>query len=130
MDYVKQMDGFYNRIEVQPLSDAAISLWHSLMHINCRTAWMKEFTVPTITLRTKSSLSESAINRARKELKKKGYIIVQSRRGNQSPIYQIACLTETSNQSVDPTEDTIFNKIWRTIREVTKPQLANTLWVC
>lgn len=42
------------------------------MHINSRTAWTKEFTVPTITLRSKSSLSESVINRARKELEKRG----------------------------------------------------------
>lgn len=86
------------------------------MHINSRTAWTKEFTVPTITLRSKSRLSESAINRARKEIEKKGYIIVQSRRGNQSLIYQIVCLTKPSDQSVDSNEDTMFNKIWQVIK--------------
>ncbi|SHG03933.1 DnaD domain-containing protein [Ornithinibacillus halophilus] len=93
MNYIKEINAFYNCLERNPLSASAVTLWHALMHINNKAAWTKEFTVSGLVLRLKSGLTESSFKRARTELKKKGYINYQSRGSNQAPIYQIVKLS-------------------------------------
>ncbi|WP_085992193.1 hypothetical protein [Oceanobacillus senegalensis] len=92
MNYIKEMNAFYDRMELDPLSSSAISLWFAFMHINNKTRWSETFTVAGTVLRMKSGLKETSFKRARTELKEKGYIDYQSRSHNQAPIYQMKSL--------------------------------------
>ncbi|WP_163969658.1 DnaD domain-containing protein [Oceanobacillus halotolerans] len=107
MNYIKQINAFYMELEVNPLSGPAISLWHSLMHINNRSRWIETFSVAMITLRMKSGLTTSTFKRARAELAAKGYIHVQNQGGNQSPIYRVTNLTGPIDTNSAQTATTI-----------------------
>ena len=92
MNYIKEMNAFYNRLETNPLSASAINLWYALMHINNRAGWQEEFTVAVSVLGVKTSLSESALKRARMELQEKGYIRYRSQGGNRAAVYEMISL--------------------------------------
>lgn len=90
MNYIKEINAFYDQLEWNPLSASAVTLWHALMHINNKTRWMEEFTVAAKVLMLKSGLTESSFKRARTELKAKGYIDYKpSKNTNQAPTYKI-----------------------------------------
>ncbi|SFD67881.1 hypothetical protein SAMN05216238_103118 [Lentibacillus persicus] len=93
MNYIKQINAFYNQIELNPLSASAVALWHTLVHINNKTGWKDTFTVAGMVLRIKSGLKESAFKRARDELKTKGYMTWTSNGSNKAPSYHIVCLS-------------------------------------
>ncbi|PAV28413.1 hypothetical protein CIL05_17420 [Virgibacillus profundi] len=92
MNYIKEINAFYDLVERNPLSASAVTLWHTLMHINNKARWIEKFTVAAGVLRMKSGLKESSFKRARTELKEKGYIDFQSRSHNQAPIYRMVRL--------------------------------------
>jgi len=94
MNYIKEINAFYQRQETNPLSSHAANLWHTLMHVNNRAGWKKTFTVAVSVLCSKGNLSNSTFKRARIELHDKGYIHYKSRRGNQAAIYEITSLVE------------------------------------
>lgn len=89
MNYIKEINAFYQKQETNPVSAHAANLWHALMHVNNRAGWKLTFTVAVSVLCFKANLTNSTFKRARKELRDKGYIHYESRRGNQSAIYQI-----------------------------------------
>ncbi|MBA2176134.1 DnaD domain protein [Halobacillus locisalis] len=101
MNYIKAINAFYDHQEFNPLTSAAINLWHSLMHVNNKSRWKEEFTAPMSVLCLKSSLSESGIRKARQELVEKGYITFTSRPGNQAPIYHIIPLYEEMENDIE-----------------------------
>ncbi|WP_156914188.1 hypothetical protein [Paucisalibacillus globulus] len=45
MNYIKEINAFYDLMELEPLSASAVNLWHTLLHINNKARWMMEFTV-------------------------------------------------------------------------------------
>lgn len=89
MNYIKELNGFYDWLEINSLSTSAIALWHALMHINNKAGWAEEFTVATSVLCIKTGLSDRTIRNARNELKQKGRIDWKSRKGNQAATYKI-----------------------------------------
>ncbi|MFD2924782.1 DnaD domain-containing protein [Halobacillus naozhouensis] len=89
MNYLKEINAFYNQLEVNPLSGSANSLWHALLHINNKAGWKKEFTVAASVLCSKAGLSDGTFKRARNELKQKGYIIHKARGSNLSAVYEM-----------------------------------------
>ncbi|MBC2392240.1 DnaD domain-containing protein [Listeria booriae] len=92
MNYITELNAFYDRLEINQLTPSAIALWHALMHINNKAAWSTTFTVAASVLQQKSGLKESMFKKARNELKQAGYIDFQSRKGNQAPVYQMKSL--------------------------------------
>ncbi len=98
MNYIKEMNAFYDSIEYNPLSSSAIALWYALMHINNKTRWRCEFRVAGTVLRVKSGLTESSFKRARTELKEKGYIVYEPQGGNQAPVYRMISLMERGDE--------------------------------
>ena len=93
MNYIKLINSFYDRLETNPLSTSAITLWHAYVHINNKAGWINEFTVAISVLRIKSGLSEKSVTNARNELSQKGYIEFRSRKGNQSALYKLVDLS-------------------------------------
>lgn len=110
MNYIKEINAFYQRQETNPLSSHAANLWHTLMHINNRAGWKKTFTVAVSVIRYKSGLSDSTFKRARTELHEKGYIRYESRRGNQAAIYEMISLghLDENNEEVHTEQSTIL----------------------
>jgi DnaD/phage-associated family protein len=94
MNYIREINAFYDRLETNPLSTSAIALWHALMHINNKAAWIDTFAVAVSVLCVKTGLSERTITNARNELKQRGYIDFQSRKGNRSATYKMIRLSE------------------------------------
>lgn len=93
MNYIKEINAFYNEIEVTPLSSSAIALWYALLHMCNKSGWKTEFSVPVGTLSLKSGLSERTVSNARNELKTKGYIDFRSRGGSKAALYQMSTLS-------------------------------------
>ena len=89
MNYIKELNAFYDWLETNSLSTSAIALWHALMHINNKSGWAEEFGVATSVLCIKTGLSDRTIRNARNELKQKGRIDWRSRKGNKSAMYKI-----------------------------------------
>ncbi len=89
MDYIKEINAFYDWLETNSLSSSAIVLWHALMAINNKCGWITEFAAATSVLEIKTGLTRRTIERARNELKQKGRINWKSRKGNQSAVYTI-----------------------------------------
>lgn len=102
MNYITEINAFYDTIERKPLSASAVTLWHALMHINNKANWADTFTVAAIVLQFKTGLSASSFKRARTELSDKGYITHEPRSRNQSPIYQMMRLSSHTKKETDP----------------------------
>lgn len=94
MNYIKELNAFYDWLETNSLSTSAIALWHALMHINNKAGWTDEFGVATSVLCVKTGLADRTIRSARNELKQKGRIDWSSRKGNQSAIYKMISLVD------------------------------------
>ncbi|ASN03854.1 hypothetical protein [Virgibacillus necropolis] len=94
MNYIKQLNGFHIRIDLEPISVHARSLWNTLMDINNRLGWCAEFSVAELKLSSKAGLSDSNFKSACKELEENGYIQVTSGTDNRTSVYKIICLYE------------------------------------
>ena len=89
MNYIAELNAFYDKLELNPLPTPCIALWHALMAIANKSGWQQEFTVATSVLMLKSGLNAKAVQRARNQLEQAGYISWKSRGGNQSATYQM-----------------------------------------
>lgn len=105
MNYIKQLNAFHLKIDLEPISIHARVLWYTLTDINNRLVWREEFTVAMSKLREKAGLSESTFKRARKELEVNGLIRVTTRKGNQSAMYHMVCLYNDTANRMDYIED-------------------------
>lgn len=77
MNYIKQLNEFYNTLDYKPISANAISVYLVLFCIANKANWIDEFTVANITLLSKCKINMSAMQRARNELVQKEYITYQ-----------------------------------------------------
>ena len=106
MNYIKEMNAFYDQLIFNPLSSSAISVWHTLMHYNNKSGWQRTFTVPASLIELTSGVKGSTFKRARTELQEKGYIAVTSGSGNQAATYRMISQIKTYEQHDSPTHDT------------------------
>ncbi|RDW21431.1 hypothetical protein CWR48_03245 [Oceanobacillus arenosus] len=111
MNYIKEINAFYDRIEMEPLSASAVTLWHTLMHMNNKARWVEQFTVAATVLRLKSGLKESSFKRARIELKEKGYIDYKSRPNNQAPVYRMVQMANDEGYHAGYINDLIVDQL-------------------
>lgn len=93
MNYLREINAFYDWLETNPLSTSGIALWYALMHINNKAGWAEEFGVAVSVLCVKTGLSSRTIYDARNELKTKGRLEWRSRGGNQSAVYKLHSLS-------------------------------------
>lgn len=106
MNYLKQINAFHLKIDLEPISVNARSLWFTLMDINNRLGWKEVFTVAMSTLISKSGLAESSLRRARNELEDNGLIHVTSGTGNKAAAFRMVCLYENVEGNLNgKTED-------------------------
>ena len=119
MNYILEINAFYDWLETNSISDSSINLWHAMMAVNNKTGWKREFTVAISTLEVRTNKSKSSIIRARNQLKQYGRIDFRERKGNQSCIYslipfhtetQIVTQSATQTDTITKLKETKLNK--------------------
>lgn len=121
MNYISEINSFYDWLETNRLSKSAIALWYALMHINNKANWIESFEVAISTLEFKTGFKRSELFEARNILQQKCRIEWCSRGGNLCASYKIIpfCVhnTDTStdtNSNTNPTQKHTINKLNKT----------------
>ncbi len=100
MNYLAEIRLFYDRLEMTPLSPAAIALWHGLMYLAHKAGWPEELSIPVSTLEARAQLERRNVYRTRMALKEVGLIDFREREGNRSALYKLIPLYHFDTQSV------------------------------
>lgn len=101
MNYLKQVNRFYELQLINSLNANSQSLYFALLNINNKCNWIKNFTVANTTLMTFTGLNTTSLQRARNVLIQKGYINYQKRSGNNAGIYEIVDFEQQSGQQTE-----------------------------
>lgn len=128
MNYIREINAFYDLVQVKQLSTGQIALWHALMHINNKCSWAEWFTVPNLTLQLISGLSRKGIYNARNTLKQHGLIDFKSN-GTKAASYKIIPLTNNTQASTqNSTQDkiTMQNNTQDTTQDTTQNTTQGT----
>ncbi|NLY44751.1 MAG: hypothetical protein GX053_01985 [Tissierella sp.] len=89
MNYIKEINSFYDWLLYNPLPTGAIALWNALMSINNKAGWADEFTVANLVLQGITGLSRQGLDKARNMLIQKGLIEYKKGTSNQAGKYKI-----------------------------------------
>ena len=129
MNYIIEINSFYDWLETNRLSKSAIALWYALMHINNKANWIESFEVAISTLEFKTGFKRSELFEARNILQQKGRITWYSKGGNLCASYKIIpfCVHNTdasvdtsadasadANGNTNPTQKHTINKLNKT----------------
>lgn len=122
MNYLSQLQAFrdYQMFETE-LSSGQIALWHALMQINNKCAWIEWFTAANQTLETLSGLSRSGINKNRNVLKQLGLIDFRSN-GKKATSYKV-CVLYTSNS----TQESVQQSTQQGVQESTQRSVQRSV---
>lgn len=101
MNYIAEINSFWDSTILNPLSTGQVALWFGLMHINNKCNWTEWFTVSNQVLSIHTGLSRSGILKARNELKQRGLIDFRER-GTKATSYKMVTM---SNSVQDSTQD-------------------------
>lgn len=99
MNYIKEINAFYDTIEQEPLSASAVALWHTLIHINNKARWAESFIASATNLQYKGGLGNSSFQRGRTQLTERGYITWESRGKNKAARYHLVPLTKEDDNT-------------------------------
>lgn len=114
MDYIKEMNAFYDLDMANQLTPNAISLYFALLNIANKLFWKADFTVSNLTLQSRSGIADrKTLDRARNQLIQKGLIDYKpSGKVNQAGSYtvlgcvgQLAGKNATQNDTQNGTQD-------------------------
>jgi hypothetical protein len=114
MDYIKEMNAFYDLDMANQLTPNAISLYFALLNIANKLYWKTDFTVSNLTLQSRAGIADrKTLDRARNLLTQKGLIEYKSSgKVNQAGSYtiigcvgQIAGKNATQNDTQNGTQD-------------------------
>lgn len=106
MNYIKQINTFYKLLPNNPLSSNAQCLYVYLLNKNNELGWIKEFTVSNLIVCGMTGLNRQSMDRARNELKQKGYIEYKKGISNHAGRYLIVEFDTQDNTQDDTQEDT------------------------
>ena len=79
MNYIAQINAFWDSATTNPLSTGQVSLYFALLHVCNRSNWIEWFAAPNQVLSVLTGLSRSGILKARNELKQRGLIDFQEK---------------------------------------------------
>lgn len=79
MNLEQQLDEFYSKLDYNPISSNAISLYLIIIEIVKNAGWKEEVKIANSILTSKSRLNISAMQRARNELITNEYITYKKR---------------------------------------------------
>lgn len=112
INYLVEINEFYDWLETNQIPKSAIALWNALMHINNKTRWENTFTVAISTIESKTGFKRSELYEARNILAQKGRVKWEQRGGNLCAKYQILFFSvRNTDASVDTNTDTKANTV-------------------
>lgn len=118
INYLKQIQAFNDYLLYQTkLSSGQIALWHALMQINNKCAWIEWFTAANQTIESLSGLSRAGISKNRNALKQLGLIDFKSN-GKKATSYKV-CVLYTSNSTQESKQQSTHNSIHRSKQQST-----------
>ena len=79
MNYIAQINAFWDSATTNPLSTGQVSVYFALLHVCNRSNWTEWFAAPNQVLSVLTGLSRSGILKARNELKQRGLIDFQEK---------------------------------------------------
>lgn len=106
INYIKQLNAFYKFLPNNPVSANAQCLYSYLLNKNSELNWIEEFTVSNMIVCGLTSLSRQSLDRARNELKQKGYIEYKKGHSNQAGTYVVVSFDTQSDTQNDTQNDT------------------------
>ena len=92
VNYIAEINAFQELAPRLGLSPYARVLWFTLMDINNRAGWKKEFTVPLSLLMSNTGIGKTTLRKARDELAAGGFISYVPGVGSHAPVYRINSL--------------------------------------
>lgn len=107
MNYIFEINSFYNWVMLNPLPADAQALWHVLMQMNNRSSvnvdgvWYRrvEFAVPNSMVLSILAFSRQQLDRMRNILIQTGRIVYKKGKGNQSGIYRMIPFDTTLSEA-------------------------------
>ncbi len=107
MNYIAEINSFYNWVTFKSIPADAQALWHTLMQMNNRCSvcidgkyyWRTEFSIPNGTLASMLAFSIPQLERMRNRLIQAGRIVYKKGRGSQSGTYKIIPFDESLFES-------------------------------
>ena len=106
MNYIEQLNSFFDLLYTKPLSTSAICLYVILFHLNNKCGWLEEFTVANMTIQGLSGMSRNQLHKARLELIQNGYVNYKKGNGNQSGKYLLVRFDTQMNTQMNTQIDT------------------------
>lgn len=103
MNYLAEIKAFYDLVQVKQLSTGQIALWHALMAINNKCAWIEWFTVSNIMLELNTGMSRSGVLKARNSLKQFGLIDFKAN-GTKATNYKMITMAKSKQDSTQDSE--------------------------
>lgn len=122
MNYLTEIKGFYDLVQIKQLSTGQIALWHGLMHINNKCNWNEWFTVANLTLQLVTGLSRAGINKNRNVLKQLGLIDFKANttKATSYKLITIAKSNQVSSQDSSQISNQDSNQISSTLNKLNK----------
>ncbi len=106
LNYIAEIKAFYDLVQVKQLSTGQVALWHALMCINNKCAWIEWFSAPNLTLELLTGLSRKGIYNARNVLKQYNLIDFRTN-GTKATSYKMISLQHiTQGTTQGTTQDT------------------------
>lgn len=99
MNYINELNAFYDWTLINNPSTGQIALWYALMQINNKCCWKEWFSVSNSILENSTGLSRSGILKARNSLKQAGLIDFNSK-GTKSTSYKLFSISKSKQESV------------------------------
>lgn len=125
MNYLAEIKAFYDLVQVKQLSTGQIALWHALMAINNKCAWIEWFTVPNIMLELNTGMSRSGVLKARNSLKQYGLIEFKAN-GTKATNYKMSTIAKSKQESnQDSTQDStqVSKQVSNTLNKLNETKL-------
>lgn len=136
INYMLEINRFYDWLETHELSAPAITLWHGLIYTANKARWAIEFAASTAILEARTGLEQRAIKKAREELQSAGLITYEPGNGNKASTYKVHYLQweGTNNapncgdeaQDTDPTSAESDTKSQQNCGEIVPPYKSAT----
>ena len=121
MNYLVEIKAFYDLVQIKQLSTGQIALWHALMAINNKCAWIEWFTVPNLTLELNTGMSRSGILKARNILKQYDLIDFKQN-GTKATIYKLKTIANSKQVGVQDSK-----QVSKQVGVQDSKQVSNTL---
>lgn len=101
MNYIQQLNGFWNWARTNEISHMELDLYVSILDIANSTSWKTQFSIPNSSL---GRFDKNSLTRARNKLVQYGLIKYNKGKKGQAPMYQVVKLYE--NDDINPINDT------------------------